>query len=189
MLSPGRSAARAHAKGNRCEFDPGVGSRKAAAGGSSKEFPTIGRRHGELLERLCGTCVLLLPAHVLAAGTEPSAPALQAPVGTGDILSVGASLILVVAAIVVCGWLYSRSQGLRVRGGGIINIIATQPLGPKERILLIEVADKQLVVGMTSTQVSTLHVFDEPVSRPVSRPDQRSNFGDRLKAILRGDAR
>jgi flagellar protein FliO/FliZ len=131
----------------------------------------------------------LIARPLLAAGAEPSAPALQAPVGAGDILSVGASLILVVAAIVLCGWLYSRSQGLRVRGGGIIDIIATQALGPKERILLIEVADKQLVVGVTATQVSTLHVFDAPISRPVPGPDQRANFGDRLKAILRSNAR
>lgn len=131
----------------------------------------------------------MIPAPVFAAATEPGAPSLQAPVGTGDILSVGASLVLVVAAIVLCGWLYSRSQGLRTRGGGLINIIATQPLGPKERILLIEVADKQLVVGMTSTQVSTLHVFDEPVLRAEPDADPRLNFGDRLKSILRGGAR
>lgn len=125
-------------------------------------------------------------APALAAGPEAAPPSLQAPIGSGDILSVGASLIVVVAAIMLCGWLYSRSQGLRVRGGGIINIIATQPLGPKERLLLIEVADKQLIVGMTSTQVSTLHVFDEPVVRQDLGLEQRVNFRDRLKGILRG---
>ena len=121
-----------------------------------------------------------------AMGQETASPSLQAPIGSGDILSVGASLIVVVAAIMLCGWLYSRSQGLRVRGGGVISIIATQPLGPKERILLIEVANKQLIVGMTSTQVSTLHVFDEPVVRQEAGVAQRGNFSDRLKGMLRG---
>jgi flagellar protein FliO/FliZ len=122
----------------------------------------------------------------LARAEEVAPPSLQAPIGSGDILSVGASLIIVVAAIMLCGWLYSRSQGLRVRGSGIISIIATQPLGPKERILLIEVANKQLIVGMTSTQVSTLHVFDEPVVRQEGGGEQRGNFSDRLKGMLRG---
>jgi flagellar protein FliO/FliZ len=131
----------------------------------------------------------LVPGPVLAAGQEAASVSLQPPIGSGDILSVGASLVLVVAAIILCGWLYSRSQGLRTRGGGIINIIATQPLGPKERILLIEVANKQLLVGMTSTQVSTLHVFDQPVHRHEADPEQRVNFGERLKAVLKGDAR
>jgi flagellar protein FliO/FliZ len=129
----------------------------------------------------------LFPGAVFAAAQDAAPVSLEPPVGPGDILSVGASLVLVVAAIVLCGWLYSRSQGLRTRGGGIINIIATQPLGPKERILLIEVGDKQLVVGMTSAQVSTLHVFDQPVLR--HDPDPRANFGERLKTILKGDAK
>jgi flagellar protein FliO/FliZ len=129
----------------------------------------------------------ILSQRASALGLEGAAPSLQAPVDSGDILSVGASLILVVAAIMLCGWLYSRSQGLRVRGGGIIRIVATQPLGPKERILLIEVADKQLVVGMTSTQVSTLHVFDEPVVRREAAMPQRVSFSERLKGVLRGE--
>lgn len=124
----------------------------------------------------------------LAKAGEAAPPSLQAPIGSGDILSVGASLVVVVAAIMLCGWLYSRSQGLRIRGGGVISIIATQPLGPKERILLIEIADKQLLVGMTSTQVSTLHVFDEPVVRQEAGVEQRGNFSERLKVILRGPA-
>ena len=123
-----------------------------------------------------------------ARAQEAAPPSLQPPIGSGDILSVGASLIVVVAAIMLCGWLYSRSQGLRVRGGGVISIIATQPLGPKERILLIEVANKQLIVGMTSSQVSTLHVFDEPVVRQEANSEQRGNFSDRLKGILRGSS-
>jgi flagellar protein FliO/FliZ len=152
------------------------------------------RSHGELLQRfyrnLCRASLALLSLAAgpqLAVAQEAAPPSLQAPIGSGDILSVGASLIVVVAAIMLCGWLYSRSQGLRVRGGGgIISIIATQPLGPKERILLIEVADKQLIVGMTSTQVSTLHVFDEPVVRQEAGMEQRANFSDRLKNMLRG---
>ena len=153
-------------------------------------------RSGGLLQRFYqgvarGVLAILssISTPVFAAGQDAASVSLQPPVGSGDILSVGASLLLVVAAIVLCGWLYSRGQGLRIRGGGIINIIATQPLGPKERILLIEVADKQLVVGVTSTQVSTLHVFDQSVLRREGHPDQRVNFAERLKAILKGDAK
>jgi flagellar protein FliO/FliZ len=129
----------------------------------------------------------LIAAPSFAAAPGDAVSSLQAPVGAGDILSVGASLVLVVAAIVLCGWLYSRAQGLKIRGDGVISIVATQALGPKERILLIQVADKQLVVGMTSSQVSTLHVFDQPVVPREPDGGQRTNFGDRFRAILRGD--
>src|SRR5690606_29101844 len=131
----------------------------------------------------------LLSAPLAAAEPDAAVPALQAPVGTGDVLSVAASLVLVVAAIVVCGWLYSRSQGLRIRGAGVISIVAAQPLGPKGRMLLLQVADNQLGVGMTSTQVSTLYVVDEPVLRPDALAEEHKAFGDRFRSILRGEAK
>lgn len=126
-------------------------------------------------------------APAFVAAQEVEAPALQPPVGAADILSVGGSLALVIAAIMLCGWLYSRGQNLRVRGGGIINIVANQPLGPKERILLIEVAGKQLIVGVTASQVSKLHVFDGPVLHQPLRPQAGGSFGDRMKSILRSE--
>ena len=75
----------------------------------------------------------------------------------------GLSMLVVVAAIVLLGWLYSRSRLVGGGAGDIINIVASRALGPKERLLIVEVADQQLLVGMTSTAVQTLHVFDEPV--------------------------
>lgn len=188
-----RGAAAAHADRNRDELCIWSGSRTANAGEFERRRRT--RSQGELLQsfsrNLCRASLALLGVTAgpqLAMAQEAVSPSLQAPIGSGDILSVGVSLVVVVAAIMLCGWLYSRSQGLRIRGGGIISILATQPLGPKERILLIEVADKQLIVGMTSTQVSTLHVFDEPVVRQEPGAEERANFSDRLKNILRGPA-
>jgi flagellar protein FliO/FliZ len=129
----------------------------------------------------------LLP--VVAAASEIGAPALPAPVGGGDLLSVAASLTVVIGAIVLCGWLYRRTQGLGGASGGVFSIVASQALGPKERIVVIEVADRQLVLGMTATQISTLHVFDTPViQRPAGLRTRAggANFAERLKAILRG---
>jgi flagellar protein FliO/FliZ len=84
-------------------------------------------------------------------------------VGGADILSVGVSMFIVVAVIVVLGWLYSRSRLIGSGGSDIINIVATRALGPKERLMVVEVADQHLLVGMTASGVQTLHVFDKPV--------------------------
>lgn len=129
-----------------------------------------------------------MPA-IAAVAEEVGAPTLPAPVGSGDLLNVTVSLFVVIAAIMLCGWLYKRSQGLRGPGGDVFSIVASQPLGPKERIVVIQVADKQLVLGMTATQVSTLHVFDEPVVQRKDELRNGQNFGDRFKASLRGAAK
>lgn len=106
----------------------------------------------------------ILNSSAVAAATEatPTLP-ISPGVGGGDILSVGVSMFIVVAVIMVLGWLYSRSRFIGGRGSDVINVVATRALGPKERLLVVEVADQQLLVGMTATGVQTLHVFDKPV--------------------------
>lgn len=128
--------------------------------------------------------VATMPARAQDAGEPP----LQAPLGSGDVFSVGASLIVVVAAILLCGWLWSRGQRLRGGAGGVFDIVASQALGPRERILVIEIAGRQLVLGMTASQINTLHVFDEPVVQTEVRGNGWSDsaFAGRLRAALRG---
>ncbi len=121
---------------------------------------------------------LLLPDLLFAAVDEVQ-PSL--PIGSSELFNVGGGLIVVVLAIIVLGVIYARTQGLRTGTGGVINIVATQAIGPKERIAIVEVANKQLLIGMTTTSVQTLHVFDEPVAVAA---EQRANFSDRLKTLM-----
>lgn len=108
-------------------------------------------------------------------------PVIEGP----DILSLGASMLIVIGTVVALGWLYSR---LRFNGGGsgsVINIVASRGLGPKERLLLVEVGDKQLLVGMTAASVQTLHTFDRPVAAG-EVTGEAPGFADRLRAAIRG---
>jgi len=111
----------------------------------------------------------------------------QAPAGfdATSLLSFGSSMVAVIGAILLLGWLYRRSQAYRGGSASVINIIAAQSLGPKERILLVDVAGEQLVLGMTASQVQTLHVLSEPVvsEEPVALS---GGFAERLRASIRG---
>jgi len=141
---------------------------------------------------------LLLTVSVLGAGVASTARAeegvtvpgisMTPGVGGGDVLSIGVSMFIVIGVIVVLGWGYSRSRFLAGGANDVINIVATRSLGPKERLLVVEVADQQLLVGMTSTGVQTLHVLDKPV-RAAEATKQASNkttgFASRLSAAFR----
>ena len=120
---------------------------------------------------------------VAVPASQESAP-LSSPVGGPSILGFGASLILVIAAIVVVGWLYARLQGTSGGTSKVISILASQSLGSKEKIVLVEVGNKQIVVGMTAANLQTLHVFDEPV---VTTSEQVTNsaFAERLVAAIK----
>jgi flagellar protein FliO/FliZ len=99
----------------------------------------------------------------VAADTAPTLVSTPG-IGGGDVLGVGISMFIVVAVIIVLGWLYSRSRIVGGGGSGVINVVASRALGHKERLLVVEVAGQQLLVGMTATAVQTLHVFEKPVS-------------------------
>ena len=111
--------------------------------------------------------------------TLPTTPG----IGGGDILSLGLSLIVVVSVIVALGWFYSRSHFVSGGGADLITIVASRPLGPKERLMVVEVADQQLLIGMTSTGANTLHVLDKPIDVPARKPGT-GNFASRLKSAL-----
>lgn len=126
------------------------------------------------------TIVTIAMFSAAAAGAAGQGPV---PVGPGDLLNVGTGLVLVIAAILVCAWLYGRTQKLRGGASDLIRVIASQPLGAKERVVLLQVADQQLLVGMTSTQVQTLHVFAEPL---IVADTPSGGFAERLRSVLKG---
>lgn len=105
-------------------------------------------------------------------------------VEASELLSLAASLIIVVAMILALGWLYSRSRLAGSGAGDVINVVANRALGGKERLVIVEVAGKQLLLGMTASSVRTLHVFDTPVveHRDVSAV---GGFAGRLRSVLK----
>ena len=126
----------------------------------------------------------------MASGSAP-AFATEAPaslpatpgIGGGDVLSLGLSLIIVVGVILALGWFYSRSRFVSGGGADLISIVATRPLGPKERLMIVEVADQQLLIGMTATGANTLHVLEKPVEVTAKTP-VTGNFASRLKSAV-----
>ncbi len=105
-------------------------------------------------------------------------------VGGGELLNMGLSILIVIAAILLLGWFYSKSRSLNSSGDDIINVVATRSLGPKERLMVIEVADLQVLLGMTTAGIRTLHVFDKPLAVPEPRAAS-PNFAARLRSSMR----
>lgn len=123
-------------------------------------------------------------ATLLLAGNALASEAGAAVVGPREIVNTGVSLLLIIAAIMALAWTFTRLQGGRTRNGGIIRVIAAQPLGAKERVMLVDVAGRQLVIGVTASQIRTLHVLDEAVAATGGCGDDSPGFGARLKSML-----
>jgi flagellar protein FliO/FliZ len=46
----------------------------------------------------------------------------------------------------------------------LINVVSSKYLGPKNRIILVEVLDQLLVVGISNQQMTTLAAIDDPLA-------------------------
>lgn len=130
---------------------------------------------------------VLMNSDVTVTNATPTLPVTPG-VGGGDILSLGASMIIIVGIIVLLGWLYSRSRFMSAGASDVIDIVATRALGPKERLMVVEVADQQLLIGMTAAGVQTLHVLEKPVEA-MQKESKQSGFAGRLRAAFQEIAR
>ena len=74
-----------------------------------------------------------------------------------------AAFALVIAAIPAALWVLKRAQALRPSAAGTLQLVAGLSLGPRERIAVVNVGGRALVVGITAQSITHLATLDEPV--------------------------
>jgi flagellar protein FliO/FliZ len=81
------------------------------------------------------------------------------------------ALILVVSLILGLGWLARRMPGVgRASNTHALRIVGSLSLGPRDRVVVVEVGGTQLLVGVGQNGMTTLHTLAEPL--PVAQPSQ-----------------
>lgn len=76
-------------------------------------------------------------------------------------------LLIVLAMIVAAGWLLRKLQqragmGPAGRRSQVLSVVAQQMLGTREKVVVVEVQDTWLVLGVTQQHVQTLHTLPRP---------------------------
>jgi len=74
------------------------------------------------------------------------------------------SLLAVIVAIFACAFLYKKFGRAMIRSDDKLKILATLPLSPKEKLLLVQVGNEQLLLGSTNQHISTLHKLSDPIT-------------------------
>ena len=95
------------------------------------------------------------------------APLFAAPAATpahtsgGSLVEVTLALLAIVALIAGLAWLMKRMRGFGTVGHDRIQVLGERALGPKERCVLVRVGGTDILVGVATGSVNTLHVFPE----------------------------
>lgn len=128
--------------------------------------------------RLLRFLILLLPFSALAADATDSG------VAFGTYLQALLALSLIVVILFATAWLARKVSGGKGFGQGGMKILGGVALGPRERIVLVEVGDDWLVVGIVPGQIRTLHRLPKG-SSPGGEQAQGADkpFAHWLKAI------
>ncbi|SDS17010.1 flagellar protein FliO/FliZ [Halopseudomonas sabulinigri] len=133
---------------------------------------------------------LLAPGMVYAA-QEPAAAAVGAASSgslLGQLLQLGLGLAVVVGLIFGLGYLMRRVGPLAPQGGQHIKLVSSLPLGPRDRLLLVDVGGTQMLLGTSPGRINTLHVFEQPVADLSSAAAGNSDFARKLQAMLKRGA-
>ncbi|WP_238482430.1 flagellar biosynthetic protein FliO [Noviherbaspirillum aridicola] len=98
------------------------------------------------------------PALAQTAGTAAPAVSASAPsaVGAGGLLQVLLWLAVVLALLAGTAWLAKRTGLARGAAGSVARVVGGVSVGNRERVLVVEVGDQWIVVGVAPGRVSAL---------------------------------
>ena len=141
------------------------------------------------MKRLLGG-LLALPFSVLAAEPLATATAAAAPVvGSGiggQLTQLVLGLLLVLGLIFGLAWLLRRVQHAGPRQGQVIELISSRALGARDRLVLVQVGNEQVLLGLSAGRITPLHVMKEPVHLADAEP-ATPEFAQRLMELLGKD--
>ncbi|QLK62410.1 flagellar biosynthetic protein FliO [Enterobacteriaceae bacterium Kacie_13] len=96
--------------------------------------------------------------------TQATPAGVDSAVPGSVLMNVGGALALILMIIAVCAWV-ARRTGFAQRlpkGNQILSVVASHSMGQRERVVVIDMEGKRLLLGVTPTQINCLATFDKP---------------------------
>ena len=82
-----------------------------------------------------------------------------------SMLTVLLSLTLILGGFIAVAWLARRYlPGLGAQG--VVRVVGTTPVGPRERVVVVEVDNTWLLLGVGGGNVRLLHSLPKPADKP-----------------------
>ena len=89
-----------------------------------------------------------------ASAAEKPVPALP---GAESLLTTALGLAFILFVIFAAAWLFKRFGGLPAGGRGMVRVLGGASLGARERVMVVQVEDARLVLGVAPGRVEMLH--------------------------------
>jgi flagellar protein FliO/FliZ len=96
----------------------------------------------------------------------------------------GFGLFLVLGLILATAWLARRIGRFQGTSGGALRIVGGLSMGARERVVLIQVGDTQLLLGVAPGRIQTLHVLPEAAAIELPQQGAGASFAASLSTVL-----
>ncbi len=107
------------------------------------------------------------------------------PLNGSALLETFGGLLLVLAIIAFLAWLLRRTGQFNSAVNGEMKIIAGLSLGSREKAILLQVGEQQILVGVTAQHVQTLHVLENNIEAQNKVKVATSGFADKLQQMMK----
>ena len=107
------------------------------------------------------------------------------PMSSNYLVQLVVGLFVVLICIVALAWFAKKVNRFRFSTDESLKIIGGLSMGARERVVLLQVGDEQLLLGVSPGQINTLHVLTTPVDTTGNHADKTlgKSFADKLKTI------
>ncbi len=106
------------------------------------------------------------------------------PLTGARVLEVAVGLIVVVACIALGAWVLRRTLRGVVGTDGALRVVGALSLGARERVLLLQVGSRQLLLGVSPGRIQTLYVLEDPLEVPAAERRAGRDFAAHLSGLL-----
>lgn len=103
----------------------------------------------------------------------------------GALIQALLGLAVVLGLMFVFFWILRRFGPVNAGAQGVVKIVGGVMLGPRERLVVVEVEDTWVLVGVAAGHVSTLHTLAKPARTSAEAVPARPPFADKLADLLR----
>jgi len=125
---------------------------------------------------LAGLCLPAFAETITNSGVS-------SPDVTASLLKVMGGLLLVIIAIFGSAWVYKRFGNLTPISNDALRVIGGVSMGQKERVVLLQVGEEQILLGVSPGRIQCLHVLEKNIE--TNTTSSGKTFSSQLNVALK----
>ena len=127
----------------------------------------------------------ILFSTAVSAQSSAEKIAVTDPLSSENLFRVFGGLVFVLILAVAAIWVLKKIQRFPVTASNGIKMVGSMSIGQRERLIVVQLGEEQLLLGVTPGSVNTLHVLQSPLPNPTGNKSERVfSFQEKLRSVI-----